>query len=281
MRTRSSIPPHLEHTSWLIFEQNTAFALCKQLSCQLKELKLRANTKQVHDTRVMLRRFMSIWDVLKKDGWQSKKFQRKVMRKLRTLLKLLGKLRDCDVNLELAKALVCPKTMVQTWSRQRAQIRRLVKRHVHSLDVEDLTQRLTDHLLTREGKIRQRLGQRKDALESAYNHLNKYLTAQEKKVRQLESKAQTAEELHQLRLGIKRWRYLLTEFFGLTNLQLVKGQQLLGKLHDLDRLSALMVNKNGLKSLSRLDYERQKLLAQFNEFRKNLPWGLRPLCVSF
>jgi hypothetical protein len=86
-----------------------------------------------------------------------------------------------------------------------------------------------------------------------------------------------------LRLSIKAWRYLLAEFYGLTNLQLVRAQQILGKLNDLHRVETLLAeSKTPLanEALSKLNEQREKLLDDFTQFRESLPYGLRPTISS-
>jgi CHAD domain-containing protein len=108
---------------------------------------------------------------------------------------------------------------------------------------------------------------------------------QEQFARQVERKASTPESLHQLRLCIKAWRYLLTEFFGLTNLELVKAQQLLGKFNDVHRALVLLESDPQAQELAKdaiakLQKQSEQLMKEFSEFRKALPYGLRPTIVS-
>ena len=70
------------------------------------------------------------------------------------------------------------------------------------------------------------------------------------------------------------------EFFGLTNLELVRAQQYLGKLNDLDRTRNLLLRDGELDALIKLKAEYQGIRRQFNAIRKNLPYGLRPYMKS-
>src|SRR5262249_28091182 len=90
----------------------------------------------------------------------------------------------------------------------------------------------------------------KSSLECAYEHLEPYLVHLEGLTRETEMKAFTPAQLHELRIEIKSWRYFLTEFFGLTNLQIVKAQQLLGKVHDIDRMLEILDDSKKLPTLS-------------------------------
>ena len=304
----AKIPPHLDESLWLDFEEATALACSDALDEELSRLYARTSAKRVHDSRVALRRWSSIWAVLKQDGWESKKLTRQVTGKLRKLLKNLGRLRDWDVNLELGEALGCTQPTLKRWLEQRSRIRKRVKALIKDLKVHELVAQLKRQIQRRYNKIRGRLvppgleslrpGDQQPAaatgpgqiscraggsaapMESAYQHLERYIRRQEELVRKLEATATTAEELHRLRLAVKRWRYLLTEFYGVTNLQLVKAQQILGKLNDLGRLSSLMGPAEAGAVQARLQEDKQKLLAEFAQFRKKLPYGLRPAIFS-
>src|SRR5262249_37550434 len=129
-------------------------------------------------------------------------------------------------------------------------------------------------------KLRDKWAQTGEPMESAFNHIDTYILAQEDMVRELEARAQTPEQLHELRLGVKRWRYMLTEFFGLTTLQLVRAQQILGRLHDLDRISDLLDGNCPDDVRLRLEDQRRQLLQDFSLIRQCLPYGLRPLWLS-
>lgn len=280
MTIKAAIPPHLDRTPWLVFQLETALSLTQQIEQQLRKLKANITAKQVHDTRVALRRFFSVWSVLKKDGWSSKSIKRRAVKKMQNLLKLLGQLRDWDVNLELAVSLKCPKTLVSLWTKERNGVQKLVRKQIRNFDVNLLVKYLTRHLQKQAQTIKEKILPQANGLESAYKHMDRHLTKQENKVKEIESKAITVPELHKLRLSIKRWRYLLTEFFGLTNLQLVRAQQLLGKLNDLNRIKTLLTREHQPKVIMRINREEKRLLAQFSTVRKNLPWGLRPVCIS-
>lgn len=274
-------PDHLVGIPWLDYEKDCALALCDSLLAELARLSKRLTAGRVHDTRVALRRWFSLWWVLDKDRWQTKGIKRKVLRKLRQLLSELGRLRDWDVNIELAGELGCPATLTGSWERQRTKLRGKVRKQMKRLDADKLISRLRRYIERRPEKLKSKLHDPSAFSVSAYEHLERYVAEQEDTVRSLEAGAQSEEELHQLRLAVKRWRYLLTEFFGVTNLKLVRTQQTLGRLNDLSRLQALVAGKADLKFASQLDYQRKKLLAELEQIRKELPYGLRPQQVSF
>lgn len=281
-----SVPPHLDDSTWLDFEQKTALTVYDSLARSLKRLCSEANVPRVHEARVVLRRFDSIWKVLKEDGWESKKFKRSVGNDLKEVRRMLGKLRDWDVNLELARSFDLPQDLIDSWQVERDLLAQSITSELDSWDIKRFLKDLRSFLKKRPKKIAKRAKKAGlDLKESAYLHLEPYLLSQEVLSQDLARKAKTAEELHQLRLSIKSWRYVLTEFFGLTNLELVRAQQILGKLNDLARLSKLVGDSAAEsplanESLSKLSQQSKKLLADFTEFRNNLPFGLRPSIAS-
>jgi CHAD domain-containing protein len=140
--------------------------------------------------------------------------------------------------------------------------------------------KLGRYLRKRAQKITVKLPRAK-AEQSAYQHIELFLLKQESIVRERADTAREPDEYHQLRLAIKGWRYLLTEFFGLTNLELVRAQQILGQTHDLDRLTPLLIGDgNQEEALATLKERRQELLSQIDEMRNRLPYGLRPQITS-
>lgn len=277
---RSVAPPHLSRTSWITHEANCALAVYQDLRKDLTALKKKVTANRVHRARVALRRWFSIWKVLKTDRWESSSYQKKIGERLKKLQKLLGDLRDVDVNMEQAAKLGCSDGLIKLWDGQRKRLERKLVRYVETQDIRDLMNKLGRYLRKRAQKIQADLPRAK-AEQSAFHHIEMYLLKQESIVREQAENAETAEELHEFRLGIKGWRYLLTEFFGVTNLELVRAQQVLGQLHDLDRLTPLLVEAKEQKAtLGRLKERRKQLLAQIEEMRTRLPYGLRPQITS-
>jgi CHAD domain-containing protein len=83
--------------------------------------------------------------------------------------------------------------------------------------------------------------------------------------------------MHHLRLAIKGWRYLFSEFFNLKNAELEKVQGLLGDIHDLDKLSEWLLNDGGnIIAISNLKQRRAALLEEVPGALLELPYGLRP-----
>jgi CHAD domain-containing protein len=277
---RAVVPPHLARTGWITHEANCAIAVYQDLRKDLRDLKKKVTANRVHRARVTLRRWFSVWKVLSADRWESKSYAEGVGKRLRKLQKLLGELRDVDVNIEQATKLGVTKPLIDAWTRQRKTLEQKLVKYVEKTDLRDLMDKLGRYLGKRAQKIQARLPRAK-AEQSAYQHIELYLLQQESIVRERAQLATTPEEFHELRLGIKGWRYVLTEFFGVTNLELVRAQQLLGQMHDLDRLTPLLVHdEEQEEALARLKQRRKELLAQIQEMRTRLPYGLRPQITS-
>ncbi len=275
------IPRHLSDATWIDFEFEAALKLSRNLSVELNKLNQKVSERRVHKARVALRRWFTIWKVLKEDGWQTKSLRAKIVRPLKDLLSLLGKLRDFDVSISICQELEAPKKLLDDLQKSRNKLRVLISDYIHSSDIDKLSKRLEKQLKKRAKKYTKSSFATKKAKLSAFKHIDKYVVQQEKTVRKLAKKAMTPKQLHQLRLGIKGWRYLLAEFFGLTTLELVTTQQLLGQIHDLDRVAILLSkSKNSENSLRLLAVKRSDLLKDFEQVRENMPYGLRPAVIS-
>jgi CHAD domain-containing protein len=209
-----TIPPHLDGSPWLMFEQQRALHIYDDLSRTLRRLSKKPSAERVHEARVVLRRWDCIWNVLDADGWSTKKYWKQVGKELKKIRHLLGTLRDCDVNIEVAESLNAPQDIIEKWLSERKSIARKTKKELKNLKVDKLLKRLSTFLLKRPEKLRHDFESNGDssASDSAYNHLEPFVKAQEEIARKLASDAKTPEELHALRLGLKAWRYLLAEF---------------------------------------------------------------------
>ena len=118
---------------------------------------------------------------------------------------------------------------------------------------------------------------------SAYEHLEQSLEALEMKAAEALRTARTVEDLHNLRLDVKSWRYLLEEFFGVSCTGLYKAQQLLGRLNDVDRLRLFLLECSGPginESIELLLIRREELLSEWSTVKDSLPFGFRPENVS-
>lgn len=287
MTQLETIPPHLLERSWLEFEEQAAFGLCENLASELEGLDKKVSAKRVHDTRVALRRWDSIWDVLERDGWSTKKYEKRIGKHLRVLRKLLGKLRDWDVNIETGESLGVPEEILMRWIKRRDKTEKKVRAEIKDMDIPTLVSRLRKFLKKRPFALRHEIAETdlRQLAASAYAHLEPFLEQQEANTRKLERNAKDWESLHQLRLSIKAWRYFLTELFGLTNLELVKGQQILGKYNDLHRILILLREEDEAEGLAKsviakTEAQTDQLMKEFTEFRKRLPYGLRPSVVT-
>jgi CHAD domain-containing protein len=278
--SRALVPPHLARTGWITHEAQCAIAVYQELRKELRALKKKVSPGHVHKARVALRRWFSIWKVLREDHWESQAYVKSVGKKLKKLQNLLGDLRDTDVNIEQAEKLGCTKQLIDKMKAQREELEKALEKYVRKQDLKDLMDKLGRYLRKRAQKITVKLPRAK-AEQSAYQHIELFLLKQESIVRERADTAREPDEYHQLRLAIKGWRYLLTEFFGLTNLELVRAQQILGQTHDLDRLTPLLIEDgNQEEALATLKERRQELLSQIDEMRNRLPYGLRPQITS-
>ncbi len=283
-------PPHLREQAWLELEQKTALAIYEDVENVLKKLAKAKLGKEpapklVHETRVVLRRWESIWTVLERDGWNDKKFWKRTGNPLRKLHKLLGQARDWDVNIELADEYALPDSVRKVFKKERAKAGAKVAKRLAKVKVKRLAKDLLKFLLKRPQQIAVKHAGSSRLFQSAYSHLEPLLAEQEDTARALEAHAHTPSELHELRLVVKAWRYLLADFFGLTNIELVRAQQLLGKLNDLERLSQLVgaiaaQDAGATRAMIKLQEQKLKLLSDFDTLRISLPFGLRPSVSS-
>lgn len=279
-----SRPAHLVQESWVDFELRTSLDLLATMQSELARLKIRLLEERVHKSRVAIRRWFSVWGLLCQDGFDSKKFRKKVLSPLKEFLKELGDLRDCDVNIETATKLRCDEQTMEDLKKIRKKLKKAVEKSLKKLDSVKLVSNIETYLLAKaedlSGKLKSDPGQD----NSAFAHFDRYLQTHEALVKKLLAREQSSENLHKLRLAIKKWRYLLTECMGLTNFVLVKSQTLLGEIHDLDRLEPVLEfehHPDDFPAIVRLKDERRQLLLQFEELKAELPFGLRPGVTSY
>jgi CHAD domain-containing protein len=291
------VPSHLLNCDWAAYELSVLASLTFDLQDTTGKLEKKLTTSRVHNARIVLRRFQSVGRILDRDGLRLEEYDR-AKKCLNSVRKNLGKLRDLEVLVELAQTFDLDRSILKTWesnreSRHRKTIEQIEPKKMRRL-LKDLSGAIrhakrpialfypppdqTAHHYNGRGKI-----------ECAYGHLEPYLVQIEAVTREHEIKAFSPTQLHELRIEIKSWRYFLTEFFGLTNLQLVRAQQLLGKVHDLDRMLEILSDRQSDRqrlpalpsdNLGRINTFRDKLLGDFGKFRKHLPYGLRPSIIS-
>ncbi len=273
-------PEHLDSESWVDFELRAALALVGAMEAEIKKLKLRQIKERVHKSRVSLRRWFSVWSFLEKDGWEKKKFRKKVLTPLREFLKSLGSLRDCDVNIETAEKLQCDAETLAELKKNRKRLKLQIEKRLQKLNPDKLAMRIESYLESQAERLRSEVDT--GETQSAFAHFDRYLRSHEEQVKKLGLRAPTSANLHKLRLAIKKWRYLLTECMGLTNLTLVRAQTLLGEIHDYDRLEPVLKTLHEHRgALARLRLERAALIQDFQKLKKDLPFGLRPGIISF
>ncbi len=275
-------PAHLLAESWVDFELRAAMHLLNAMESELKKLKLRIIKERVHKSRVSLRRWFSVWSFLVEDGWELKKFKKKVLNPLRAFLKELGDLRDCDVNIETAEKLQCDEETLNEFKELRKKLKRRIDKSLSELNPPEMANQIEEYLLERAEELTKAIDASPAADHSAFAHFDLYLSSHEEQVKKLMLKATSPESLHKLRLAIKKWRYLLTECMGLTNLELVRAQTLLGEIHDYDRLEPVLEDVHEeTGAVNRLRLERAALVNDFELLKKDLPFGLRPGIISY
>ncbi|HNM48654.1 MAG TPA: CHAD domain-containing protein [Candidatus Obscuribacter sp.] len=318
-----AVPEHLLNLNWFELEEARALSVYEELSGSLGGINHKLSPKLVHELRVVIRRWYSIWEILELDNWQDKYYEKKIKSPLEKINKHLGGLRDMDVNIELAADFQAPSLLIASWRKKRAKLRRKAAQAIQELKPGKIDRRLAEHLSRRAYELERLLiplpedqGKKtpsitypfKSPLEKAsYHHIDVFLLDCEAEAKTMAARELSAEELHELRLVIKRWRYLLTEFFGVSNIELVRAQQLLGRHHDLVRLKEALLKyekkrerkpardckkrelskeqlaeqKSKLSEcLSRVSLELNRVDDEIKRVKQELPYGLRPYRVS-
>ncbi len=189
-------PPHLREQAWLELEQKTALSIYEDVEKVLKKLAKAKPGKEpapklVHETRVVLRRWESIWTVLERDGWNEKKFWKRTGNPLRKIHKLLGQARDWDVNLELAEEYALPDSVKKVFKKERAKASTKVAKRLEKVKVKRLAKDLLKFLLKRPQQIAVKHAGSSKLFQSAYSHLEPLLAEQEDTARALEAHAHT------------------------------------------------------------------------------------------
>lgn len=287
---------------WLSMEYQIAQEAVSELEGVLVFLKQEEGKESVHDMRVMFRRWYSIWGVLRRDGWETEKYKKGLGRDIRITYKILGKIREYDVMCSLSKKIGLCDDVVNSLRRRRDNIREKLVKQLSKIDLSKLFKRLRRYLTEREQildikfKARSRFlrivgGKSKNKnknnktrrMVESEEHFNIVLAEHERRTADLVNRANTIEELHEVRLSVKAWRYLLVEFFDSTHPVLVKAQQYLGKVNDLDHLAIFLETKKlGLepnlikKQISITLKKRDEMRTKFDQLKRSLPYGFRP-----
>lgn len=272
---------HSPETNFLEFQIAVAEEAVHRLWTKAKKLKRKKGktAKRVHDMRVAFRRWYSIWNVLSKEGFQTKSFKKKVGGELKKGYKLLGAVRDWDVNLNTGKDYGVPEQILAKWQHERNTVQEETSSALERIDMEKAVKRLSKYMKKRAEKLKKKhkdegrfSARPRDAIES-------YLRETEAQTRYLATNATSLEELHSLRLSIKTWRYILVEFFGHEPETLVLAQQTLGQINDLERVRLLLMKEDGPlaeKAIETVVAKQLELISKLDEIKISLPFGLRP-----
>ncbi len=154
----SKAPDHLLCLNWLELEKDQAWLVFADLEKMVGKLDKKLTERRVHDVRVTLRRWYSVWDILAVDGWENSGypdggFQETIGRHLIKLSKSLGQLRDLDVSLALARDLHLNQIVVKQLSRERKKLKKKVEKKIGKLRLEKLIGRLRSYLTTKSNEI--------------------------------------------------------------------------------------------------------------------------------
>ncbi|HEY9760179.1 MAG TPA: CHAD domain-containing protein [Oculatellaceae cyanobacterium] len=266
-----------ERVAWVSFEGAAAYRLLEQMLTEIKRVTDKQSIGRIHDARVTLRRWFAIWHTMRQDGWESKKFRNNAIVPLEHLLAQLGEVRDMDVLSELAADLNCKDSFLEKMKVYREEARKDLVKSLRIIDVNELIKYIGRYLRKRRNKMELGVRQSNLAQESVSEHMHAILAEHEAHVRKLEENSADPKTMHHLRLGIKGWRYLLSEFFLVKDAQLEFAQGLLGDIHDLDELSEwLLTDGSNIVAISNLKQRRAALLEDVPAALGNLPYGLRP-----
>lgn len=244
----------------------------------------------VHDLRVALRRCRSMADgfvpVDPDRGWkQLKKFGKE-------LFSRLGNLRDMQVMEDWVKRLGEPddltcRNLLALFASQETQLKNDAQAAVLAFD-QNHWQSLSERMAVRTRAIPM------EGLVFQHMAVERWQQAHELHRQALRNRSQLA--LHRLRIGLKKFRYLVENFlpqrYETWGADLKELQDLLGEIHDLDVLAGVLRTRRSLSSddrqrwnikihkerRQRLDQYREKMLGRhslWQVWREGLPEGSR------
>ncbi len=218
----------------------------------------------VHDLRVAIRRCRSMADgflsIDPDPAWKQMK------RLAKPLFAALGELRDTQVMLDWVQKLAPPddplaKELTAALTHKESELKTAAQEALSKFD-RTRWKELNDHLAGRTGKV---------PLEGpVFQHLalERWIDARELHRRALRNRSGLA--WHQLRIGIKRFRYTVENFLPLRHQKWSKDlrelQDALGEVHDFDVLRAMINGHPGMppeelaRWQTRIAEERQKRL---------------------
>lgn len=220
----------------------------------------------VHDLRVAIRRCRSMADgflsVDPDPAWKQMK------RLAKPLFSSLGELRDTQVMLEWVAKLAPPhdqlgEDLTAALLHKENQFKAAAQEALASFD-RNRWASLNEHLAERTGKLPL------EGLVFQHLALERWLEARELHRRALRNRSGSA--WHQLRIGIKRFRYTVENFLPQRHKKWSKDlrdlQDALGEVHDFDVLRALIMAHPGIHPDERLRWRTR--IAQEREQRINL-----------
>ncbi|HLI64687.1 MAG TPA: CHAD domain-containing protein [Terriglobales bacterium] len=244
----------------------------------------------VHDLRVAIRRCRSLADGFRSvdpdRGWKQMK------RLVKPLFRSLGDLRDTQVMLEWVEKLSAPgdplgESLAAALRQKEAELKAAAQGALASFDRKHWAS-LNAHLAKRTDRIPL------EGLVFQHLALERWLEARELHRRALRNRSSIG--YHQLRIGIKRFRYTVENFLPQRHerwgRELRQLQDALGEVHDLDVLRGIIRAHSKVTAeeqlrwqkrvaeerQARLDLYRQKMLGKhslWHTWRSELPSGKR------
>jgi CHAD domain-containing protein len=237
-----------------------ATKLLERLAFQVNHTLHTANSEAVHDLRVAIRRFSQAL-AIGADAFPGKEVK-KIRRRLKEVMELTNAPRDCDVALKLL-----PKSALPAAAALEPKIRAYRKEQVRLLipALRSWASRRTS------GKWRAVLAPNGSAQEEF--DLSGEAPRLLKRVLKHASRAESADDLHRLRIDGKKLRYtleLLPDAHWAPALEtLARAQTLLGQVNDCRAVRKLMQELGGAAEVERWLKRRQK--KRTNSFREEWP----------
>lgn len=246
---------------WVNEEAKAVKRVAKLMHTSLSKLMDETSRKGIHEARVSLRHWFALWPILQEDGWQDQTFENRVVKVLNNLLKKLGDVRDLDVNIKIGKNLGCHKKIIKGWKSERKKAKGKLKAFLRNTNLTTILDELDEFVRKEPVIVSEHIKGSSSENETAKKHLGLVLNSQASFTKNLASTAANTKQLHQLRLAIKRWRYLLEDFSGTSSQKLEKAQEALGKLRDLERIRPeLLGKKKDIAALAKLSEDHRKLM---------------------
>jgi CHAD domain-containing protein len=258
---------------------------------ELESVQKEPEADAVHDLRVAIRRCRSVGAVMQEvdpdPAWRA---MRRVPRKM---FRRLGELRDAQVLDEWVHKLAVGEDSVRTelhsaFAKNEPELRERALRAVEKFDAKAW------------GRLEHKLRKRARLVLPGSLAAECLAVERFEEAKELHNRAQrseSSESWHQLRIGIKRLRYtvegLLPEQYAVWSESLKRLQDLLGEVHDLDVLAAMVKQTASPETLDarnaweetirrergqRVDTYRQLTLGKtsiWNDWRQGLPQGSR------